>query len=60
MEDQMKEMIDEMFEEYLEGGFDFTTEQSLEEIFKGIFSDAVAMTIDILESAETEDEVEEE
>ena len=54
----MKEMIDEMFEEYLEGGFDFTTEQSLEEIFKGIFSDAVAMTIDILESAETEDEEE--
>lgn len=56
MEEQMKEMIDDMFEEYLEGGFDFTTEQSLEEIFKGIFSDAVSMTIEILESADNEEE----
>lgn len=55
-EEQMEAMIDEMFEEYAEGGFDLTTDQSLNDVFKMIFSDAVHMTISVLESADQEEE----
>jgi len=55
-EDQLDEMIQDMFEGYLDGGLDFTSSQSLEDIFKGIFSDAVKMTIDVLEEAEDDEE----
>ena len=55
-EDQLDEMIQDMFEGYLDGGLDFTSSQSLEDIFKGIFSDAVKMTISVLEEDEDEEE----
>jgi len=58
-EKQLEEMIEEMFDEYLDGGFDFDTSQSLEDIFKNIFTDAVNMTIAVLESSEEEEEKEE-
>jgi len=55
-EEQLDEMIQDMFEGYLDGGLDFTSSQSLEDIFKGIFSDAVKMTISVLEEDEDEEE----
>lgn len=57
-EAQLSEMIDEMFEQYMEDGFDFNTEQSFGEVFKDIFSDAVRMTIEVLEASEEEGEPE--
>jgi hypothetical protein len=57
-EEQLAEMIEEMYEEYTESGFDFTTEQSLDEIFKGIFTDAVNMTVAVLDSLEEEEDEE--
>lgn len=51
-EEQLDEMIQEMFESYLEDGFDFTSSQSLEDIFRVIFSDAVRLTIKVLEEEE--------
>ena len=54
-EEQLDEMVDEMFESYCEGGFDFDTDQSLNDIFKMIFNDAVRMTLSVLESQEEEE-----
>lgn len=53
-EEQLDEMLDEMFETYCDGGFDFDTDQSLNDIFKMIFDDAVRMTLSILEGQEEE------
>jgi len=55
-EAQLNEMIEDMFEEYMSDGFDFNTEQSFGEVFKDIFSDAVRMTIEVLEASDEEDE----
>jgi len=55
-EEQVLEMIEEMYEEYIEGGFDFSTSDTFDEIFKRIFTDAVQMTIAVFEQ---EDETEE-
>lgn len=57
-EEQMDQMIDEMFDDYIKDGFDFNTSQSLHDIFKGIFKDAVELTIAVFESAEDEEEEE--
>jgi len=48
-EEELKVEVDQMFEEYLEGGFDFNSSQSLEDIFRKIFTDAVNLTIDVYE-----------
>ena len=53
-EEQLSEMIDEMFDGYIEDGFDFNSSQSLEDIFRNIFTDAVHMTVGILEGDEEE------
>jgi len=53
-EEQLSEMIDEMFDGYIEDGFDFNSSQSLEDIFRNIFTDAVHMTVAILEGDEEE------
>ena len=45
---ELESMIREMFEDYNKNGFDFNSDQSLNDIFFGIFSDAVNMTIDML------------
>ena len=55
-EEQLLKMIEEMYKEYIEGGFDFSTSDTFDEIFKRIFTDAVQMTIAIFEQ---EDETEE-
>lgn len=54
-EEQLSEMIDEMFDGYIEDGFDFNSSQSLEDIFRNIFTDAVHMTVAILEGDEEEE-----
>jgi len=53
-EEQLSEMIDEMFDGYIKDGFDFNSSQSLEDIFRNIFTDAVHMTVAILEGDEEE------
>jgi hypothetical protein len=50
-EEQLLEMIDEMFSNYMDGGFDFNSDMTFTEVFKQIFSDAVKATIDILEQS---------
>jgi len=49
---QLEQMVSEMFDEYMDGGFDFTTSQTLEDIFRQIFIDAVTMTVEIYENEE--------
>ena len=55
-EEQLSEMIDEMFEDYMNGGFDFNSDMSFTEVFKQVFTDAVNMTITVLEGAEKQEE----
>lgn len=57
-QEELEEMINDMFESYLEGGFDFNSDMTFTEVFKQVFNDAVRMTMDILENAEIEDEEE--
>lgn len=58
MNEELNEMIAEMFDNYLEGGMDLDTEQSLQDVFFMIFSDAVNMTIAVLDAEEDEEESE--
>ena len=51
-EQEIDEMINSMFENYMEGGFDFNSDMSFTEVFKQIFVDAVNMTISVYESEE--------
>jgi len=51
-EEQFDNMIEDMFKEYCKDGFDFNTEQSLHDIFKKIFRDAVMATLNTLEEPE--------
>jgi hypothetical protein len=53
-EEKLSAMIGDMFETYIEGGFDFNTDQSLNDIFLMIFSDAVQMTLNVLEGDDEE------
>ena len=55
-EEQMEEIIDNMYDEYVEGGFDFTTSQSLDDIFRMIFKDAFMAAVNIYESQEEGEE----
>jgi len=51
-EEQLEEMINNMYADYTEEGFDFSTSDTFDEIFKRIFTDAVNMTLKILEESE--------
>jgi len=53
--EELDKLVEDMFDNYIEGGFDFNTSQSLHDIFKGIFKDAVKMTIDVYENEEDEE-----
>jgi len=55
-EEQMEEIINGMYDEYVEGGFDFNTSQSLDDIFRMIFKDAFMAAVSIYESQEEEGE----
>jgi hypothetical protein len=48
-EEQLTEMIDEMFDEYMSDGFDFNSSMSFDEVFRQVFEGAVTMTMKILE-----------
>ena len=54
-EEQMEAIIDGLYDEYVEGGFDFNTEQSLDDIFRMIFKDAFMAAVNIYESNEEEE-----
>jgi len=58
-EDQLNKIVEDMFEKYIENGFDFNTDQTLNNIFFMIFSDAVQMTLSVLEENSKEKETEE-
>jgi len=52
----VEEMASEMFDEYCDGGFDFNTGMTFDEIFRKIFVDAVKATVSVYEPEEdTED-----
>jgi len=55
-EEQLKELIDNLYESYQEEGFDLNTDMTFNDIFKRVFGDAVKMTIDILENSDQEEE----
>ena len=57
-EEQMEEIIDGLYDEYVEEGFDFNTSQSLDDIFRMIFKDAFMAAVNIYESQEEESEEE--
>jgi len=59
MEEKLDELVEDMFETYIEDGFDFNTDQSLNDIFFMIFNDAVQMTLKVLEENSEEEETEE-
>ena len=59
-EEDLEEMIAELYESYVEEGFDFNTSDTFDAIFKRIFSDAVKMTLEVLESQEEKESQEEE
>jgi len=52
MNDEMYEMIDEMYQDYIKDGFDFNTSDTFDEIFKRIFTDAVTLTLKVLDEEE--------
>lgn len=58
-ENQMDEMLDALYEEYVAEGFDFNTDQSLNDIFLMIFKDAFMTAVSIYESQEEEESDEE-
>jgi len=58
IEGQLGELVEDMFETYIEDGFDFNTDQSLNDIFFMIFNDAVQMTLKVLEENSEEEETE--
>jgi hypothetical protein len=51
-EEELKTRIQGMFEDYLGDGLDFNSSQSLEDIFRNIFTDAVNLTIKVYEKDE--------
>ena len=54
MEDEINEMITELFDEFMSDGFTFESSMTFDEVFKQIFSAAVLMTINVLEGEEEE------
>jgi len=54
-EEKLKEMIEDMYQRYIQGGFDFSTSDTFDMIFKRIFSDAVIETLKVLESQQEEE-----
>jgi hypothetical protein len=55
-EEQLKDLVDNLYNGYQEEGFDLNTDMTFNDIFKKVFGDAVRMTIEILESAEEDEE----
>jgi len=49
-------MASEMYDEYCEGGFDFDTGMTFDDIFRKIFVDAVTLTVSVYEPDEEESE----
>jgi len=56
-EQEVQEMVDAMFDEYMANGFDFTSDMTFDEVFKTIFSDAIMIA---LAAFEEESDLEEE
>lgn len=57
-EEKLEEMVEDMYQNYIHGGFDFNTNDTFDIIFKRIFSDAVHATLNVLESQQKEKEEE--
>jgi len=55
--ENLENLVEDMFSTYTEGGFDFNTDQSLNDIFFMIFSDAVQMTLNVLEEGSETEEI---
>lgn len=52
----VEDMASEMYDEYCDGGFDFDTGMTFDEIFRRIFVDAVTATVAVYEPEEEESE----
>jgi len=50
----VENMASTLFDEYIEGGFDFDTSMTFDEVFRKIFVDAVVITVGIYEPEEEE------
>jgi hypothetical protein len=48
----VEEMASTMFDEYCDGGFDFDTSMTFDEIFRKIYIDAVTATVAVYEPEE--------
>ena len=57
-EEKLEEMVDQMYKDYIQGGFDFNTNDTFDMVFKKIFSDAVYATLNILDNQQQEKEEE--
>jgi len=53
---EIDEYIDELYDNYVQEGLDFNTDQTLHDIFKQIFGDAVKLTIKDVENELGDDE----
>ena len=51
-EEELNEMISDLYNEYISGGFDFSSSDTFDEVFKRIFTDAVNITLKVLEEKE--------
>jgi len=56
-EDDFQLLVDEMFAEFMDGGFDFDSSMTFDEVFKQAFTAGIQM---VLEDLEDEDEEEDE
>ena len=54
-EEELNNMIEGLYQDYIQDGFDFDTQMTFDEVFRKIFSDAVACTLKVLEDDEKEE-----
>jgi hypothetical protein len=51
-EETMDDILQSMYEEYIEGGFDFSTSDTFDEVFKRIFFAGAQAVVDMIEDEE--------
>jgi len=51
-DEQFEELLNEMFEAFMEDGFDFNSGMTFDEVFKQVFSAGVNMAIEVMENSE--------
>jgi len=53
-EEELQIEIENMYQNYIKDGFDFSTNDTFDEIFKRIFVDAVNLTLNVFEDFDKE------